>query len=349
MSEGGGPVRGAVEPGPHAGADGAPPRIEPADTSVAAVLGACRGGPANRPVDVRDMTDFDRVYRQGADSSLRRAVHTFFANGGSRALVVRVTRASTALAGLADQDWQLLVVDAGVVDLAEAHALCLRRRAFLVCDASADGVLPSGLGSNAAAYFPPLSTGPCAPAVAGVLARIDARSGVWKAPAGVGAGLVGTLSRQLTAREADELRRRRVNALRTLATGGPVLWGARTASEDPEWQYVSVRRLALFLERSIGAGLPWVAGEPDVESVWATVRTVVGDFLLGLWRLGAIVGTKPEEAYVVRCDRSTMTQADVDAGRVVVLVGVAPLKPAEFVLVRIEATAAAPGAHPPHP
>lgn len=314
-------------------------RIEPADTSVTALLGTCGRGPADGPVAVQSLADFDQAYGVLRGSSLRRAVRDFFSNGGRRALTVRVTDASAALADLAGHDWQVLAVVPGVVDLAEAYALCLRHRAFLVCDATDDGSLPAGLGSNAAAYFPRL-TGrnggrSCAPAVAGVFARTDATRGVWKSPSGPEATLVGALSRELAQSEIDRVRRR-VNALGIHRSGEAVVLGARTASEDPEWTYVAVRRLVLFLERSIERGLQWAVFEPNDEPLWAQVRSSVESFLSELWRQGAFQGTRPDAAYVVRCDRSTMTQNDVDAGRLVVMVGVAPLKPAEFIVIRIE-------------
>lgn len=322
------------------------PHIAPAPTSVTVVLGTCRRGPADEPVAVRSLAGFDQVFPGVRGSSLRRAARDFFSNGGRHALTVRVTDRSAALANLVDHDWQLLVVAPGVLDLAEAHTLCLRQRAFLVCDATDDGALPGGLGDNAAAYFPPL-TGPggdrpCAPAVAGVLARIDATLGVWKAPAGTEATLNGVLSRELSPQEIDALRARRVNALRDLPTVGAVVWGAVTASGDPEWKYVPVRRLVLFLERSIERGLRWAVFEPNDERLWAQARLSVDTFLSGLWRRGALAGTKAEEGFFVRCDRSTMTQADIDAGRLVVVVGVAPVKPAEFVVLRIGVRTSAP-------
>ena len=105
--------------------------------------------------------------------------------------------------------------------------------------------------------------------------------------------------------------------------------------DDPEWQYVSIRRLAAFLEHSIDHGLQWVVFEPNNERLWASVREQVDDFLTTLWRNGRLVGTKAEDAFFVRCDPSTMTQEDIDNGRLVVLVGIAPVRPAEFVIFRI--------------
>lgn len=311
-------------------------RIEPAPSSVTALLGTCPTGPDNEVVAVESLADFDQVYPEASGSPLRRAVQDFFSHGGRQALTVRVSDGTAALANLAEHDWQLLVVDPGVIDLASAHTLCLQQRAFLVCDAEGDGTVPAGLGTNAAAYFPPFTSGPCAPAVAGVFAQNDARRGIWTPPSGTGATVNQPLSRELTQKEIDVLVSRQVNALRTLPTGNAVVWSARTASADPEWKYVPVRRLVLFLEHSIERGLDWVVFEPNGETLWAQARQAVNDFLFGLWRQGALVGTHPDEGYFVRCDRSTMTQVDIEAGHLVVLVGVATLKPAEYVVFRIK-------------
>ena len=113
------------------------------------------------------------------------------------------------------------------------------------------------------------------------------------------------------------------------------LWGARTMSSDPEWKYVNLRRYFAYLERSIDSGTQWAVFEPNGERLWANVRRTIEDFLLNEWQSGALLGDKPEKAYFVRCDRSTMTQNDLDNGRLVCLIGVAPLRPAEFVIFRI--------------
>ena len=151
-------------------------------------------------------------------------VRDFFTHGGHEALTVRVTNPVQALASLAAHDWQLLVVDPDVVTSADAHAVCLEHRAFLVCDATDDGELPVGLGTHAAAYFPPFAgrngSRPCAPAVAGVYARTDMTRGVWKAPAGGEAKLHRPLSRHLTDSQTDEHTQRHVNALREVPGSG---------------------------------------------------------------------------------------------------------------------------------
>ena len=113
------------------------------------------------------------------------------------------------------------------------------------------------------------------------------------------------------------------------------MWGGRTLSDDPDWRYVNVRRYFMFLEHSIDNSTQWVVFEPNGEALWANVTATVSDFLYSEWRNGHLLGSKPDQAYFVRCDRTTMTQNDLDNGRLVCLVGVAPLKPAEFVIFRI--------------
>jgi phage tail sheath protein FI len=113
------------------------------------------------------------------------------------------------------------------------------------------------------------------------------------------------------------------------------VWGARTISSDPEWKYVNVRRLFIYIEHSLDKGTQWAVFEPNNSRLWANIRETVENFLLVLWKDGALLGDKPEEAYFVRCDRTTMTQNDLDNGRLICLVGVAPVKPAEFVIFRV--------------
>jgi phage tail sheath protein FI len=126
-----------------------------------------------------------------------------------------------------------------------------------------------------------------------------------------------------------------VNCLRYLSGRGYRLWGARTASSDPEWKYVNVRRYFNYLEASIDRSTQWAVFEPNGERLWANVRETVESFLYGEWRSGALLGASTKEAFFVRCDRSTMTQTDIDNGRLVCLIGVAVVKPAEFVIFRI--------------
>jgi uncharacterized protein len=253
-------------------------------------------------------------------------------------------------------------VDTAVVTAAAQY--CERRRAFLIVDPlstwndkddpQVDFDATLGTSSrNAALFFPrlrqpnPLKDGlvedfvPCG-AVAGVMARTDARRGVWKAPAGVEGRLVGVpqLSVPLTDAENGELNPLGVNCLRTMPAAGRVVWGARTLQGSDrlgsEWKYIPVRRLALFLEESLYRGTQWVVFEPNDEPLWAQIRLNVGAFMNNLFRQGAFQGATPREAYFVKCDRETTTQADIDLGIVNIVVGFAPLKPAEFVVITLQ-------------
>jgi phage tail sheath protein FI len=247
--------------------------------------------------------------------------------------------------------------------LTAASAYAKKRRAFMIVDPPATwkdkasakkGIDALNITSeNAAVYFPrlrkpnPLRGGqvedfaPCG-AVAGVYARTDSQRGVWKAPAGLEATLKGVpqLSVPLTDAENGELNPLGINCLRSMPAAGRVTWGARTRQGDDrlasEWKYVPVRRLALYIEESLYRGTQWVVFEPNDEPLWAQIRLNLGTFMHDLFRKGAFQGTTPREAYFVKCDHETTTQSDVDLGIVNILVGFAPLKPAEFVIISLQ-------------
>ncbi|MGW0186533.1 phage tail sheath family protein [Streptomyces sp. NPDC003362] len=255
-----------------------------------------------------------------------------------------------------------------------ALELCVDRRAILLVDpppawdpaqpaSSADAVSfvvekidtveVGDSGKNAAVYYPrilapdPLRQGalrafPPSGVMAGVLARTDVQRGVWKAPAGTDASLNGVseLEVPLTDLEIGRLNPLGVNCLRRLPAAGPVAWGARTLRGADrladEWKYLPVRRLALFIEESLFRGTHWVVFEPNDEPLWASIRLNVGAFMNSLFRAGAFQGRTPQEAYLVKCDKDTNPQNDIDRGIVNIQVGFAPLKPAEFVIVHIQ-------------
>jgi phage tail sheath protein FI len=244
-----------------------------------------------------------------------------------------------------------------------AAAYCENRRAMLIVDPlsawkkkddAKSGVGTIGTKSkNAALFFPRLRQSnplrnnqmedfvPCG-AVAGVFARTDASRGVWKAPAGLEATLVGVsqLSVSLTDAENGELNPLAINCLRTMPAVGSVVWGSRTLNGDDrlasEWKYTPVRRLALYIEESLYRGTQWVVFEPNDEPLWAQIRLNLGAFMHNLFRQGAFQGKTPREAYFVKCDKETTTQNDINLGIVNILVGFAPLKPAEFVVIKIQ-------------
>lgn len=176
---------------------------------------------------------------------------------------------------------------------------------------------------------------------AGIWAKTDGRRGVWKAPAGVESGLLGISSLEYVIENAEQdyLNPQGVNALRKLPNYGTVIWGTRTRStkSNPEWRYVPVRRTAIFIEESLYNGIQWAVFEPNDHRLWSALRTNIDSFMNGLFRVGAFQGEKASDAYFVRCGLgTTMMQGDIDRGQVIVEVGFAPLKPAEFVIVRIQ-------------
>jgi phage tail sheath protein FI len=258
-------------------------------------------------------------------------------------------------------------VDADVIT--DAAKLCEDHRAFLLVDPPTgwankeavkkgineqEGSAKIGTHSkNAAVFFPRLMESnplrdnqiePFAPsgAVAGIFARTDAQRGVWKAPAGLDATLAGIsgLSVTLTNEENGELNPLGVNCLRAMPPAGTVVWGARTLQGDDrlasEWKYIPVRRLALFIEESLYRGTQWVVFEPNDEPLWAQIRLNVGAFMRNLFRQGAFQGASPRDAYFVKCDSETTTQNDINLGIVNIVVGFKPLKPAEFVVLKIQ-------------
>jgi phage tail sheath protein FI len=205
---------------------------------------------------------------------------------------------------------------------------------------------PSVLNSKYAAYYYPwleitdAVTGttkliPPGGHVAGIYARSDIERGVHKAPANEVVRGISDLQLQVTKGQQDILNPKGINVIRFFPGRGNLVWGARTVSLDPDWRYVNVRRLFIFVEESIEEATQWVVFEPNDEPLWARVRRSVGDFLTRLWMDGMLQGKTKEEAYFVRCDRTTMTQADIDTGRLIMLIGIAPVKPAEFVIFRI--------------
>ncbi len=182
---------------------------------------------------------------------------------------------------------------------------------------------------------PPKKLLPPSGFVGGIYARSDIERGVHKAPANEVVLGITKFQKNITFDRQAVLNPEGINALRFFEGRSNRVWGARTMTSDPEWKYVNVRRLFIYLEHSIDKSTQWAVFEPNNERLWASIRQTIEDFLLVTWRSGALMGTKPEEAYFVRCDRTTMTQNDLDNGRMICLIGVAPTYPAEFVIFRI--------------
>jgi uncharacterized protein len=250
--------------------------------------------------------------------------------------------------------------------LSNLQEFCHKRRAFLIadCDESATFDTLSAAGQpnstitgnnaiNSAFYFPwilapdplqenrPRAFPPCG-FVAGLFARTDTTRGVWKAPAGTDASLTGTIGVKvpLTNNENGVLNPKAINCIRGFPVYGTVIWGSRTLQGNDErgseWKYVPVRRTALFIEESLYRATQWVVFEPNDEPLWAQIRLNIGAFMNNLFRQGAFQGRTPQEAYFVKCSSETTTQNDINLGIVNIVVGFAPLKPAEFVVLKFQ-------------
>ena len=247
--------------------------------------------------------------------------------------------------------------------IARLQAYCRKRRAFYIVDCPGNATvedMKNGPGkeitgpdaANSALYFPwlaapdPMQSGKSRPFppsgfLAGIYARTDVERGLQKSPAGNLAEVRGAtgVSLEVANSDCEALDLRGINCIRTFPDGVKV-WGARTLlggnEMQSEWKYVTVRRLAIFVEESIAHGLQWVVFEPNDERLWKKVLWQVDAFMYGLWRLGTLQGNTSREAYYVKCGNETMTQDDIASGRMNCLVGFAPLKPAEFVVIRIQ-------------
>lgn len=342
-------------------------------TANAAFFGVAPGcgAPERTPVAVTSYLEFVRIFAEDAkvSTSLLRAAAGFFENGGSRLHVINLGGDATQVGPRdlalieAIEDVSLLAAP-GFVDARTHDALIdaceVRDDWFAVLDcpsvvgaakelarpAAEGGLRPRSSARGVAAFYAPWivtvdplnkAWTPTPPSghVCGLYARIDATRGIHVAPANqrlVGAvDLAGDFSQD----EMDRIGIAGVNCIRRFGTEMKV-WGARTLADPPsEWLYVPVRRLLNMIVVSIVRGSQWVGFEPNGEPLWGALRAGIDAFLNGLWRQGALQGVRPEEAWFVRCDMTTMTQADLDTGRVVILIGVAPIRPAEFILQRI--------------
>jgi len=340
--------------------------LQPVDTTTAALVGEHPSGPLDSPVLVTSARDLGRTFGSARGRLLDAARH-FFANGGARLYLLPFTdfeqEPEAAFARLDEIDDFSIVASPGYGSGAviEAGAGYCERRAdcFFLADSPAGAgpaevsTLVEGLGvrsSYAALYFPwlnPASPVPASGFVAGVLARTAASHGVWRTPAGPDAVLRGAegLTYSLSDSDRADLNSLGVNVLRTCRSAELTVWGAQTLAPpaQAEWKYVPVRRTAIFLEQSIARGTGWAVFEHNDEPLWSMLRRSIEAFLTTQWRLGAFRGAKPEEAYFVSCDRTTMTQTDIDAGNAIVLIGFAPLRPAEFVILRIQLRTASSG------
>ncbi|HEX7277027.1 MAG TPA: phage tail sheath C-terminal domain-containing protein [Acidimicrobiales bacterium] len=334
------------------------------DTSTAGFVGEAPAGPVGEARLVTSMVEFTELYgglEPLGDARLpylAYAARAFFLNGGRRLYVARV--GEDGLPGALDalaREGEIALVAAPGVGAAGGADGSAETAAALIAHAEAKGRFalvdgPEGstlddirrfrarFDSDHAALYHPWVVGedslgsPNLPP-SGFVAGVFARGHVLKPASGDAVEGAARLESAVDREAQAVLNPEGISVLRSFAGEGIRVWGARTMSSDPEWKYVNIRRYLLYLERSLDQGIQWAVFEPNGEGLWASVRGSIDDFLQAEWRAGRLMGRQPKDAFFVRCDRTTMTQDDIDHGRLIVLVGVAPLKPAEFVIFRI--------------
>lgn len=353
---------------------GASKPIEAVGTSTAGFIGESKKGPVNQPVFCPNWSTFTKNFGDFADSGhLAHAVYGFFNNGGSRCFVLNVGAGDagdrparfigadkgpgerTGLHAFEEIEEIKLVIapgqtDPAIQDAVLTHCEKMRYR-FAILDSpeviESGGVdkLPKPRDSKYGAYYFPWIQVydpvegeiyvPPSGHMAGIYGRSDAERGVHKAPANeIVRGALG-LRYNVTKGEQDILNPKGINCIRTFNNRGIRVWGARTISSDPEWRYINVRRLFNMVEESIENGTQWVVFEPNDHMLWKKVSRNITSFLLRVWGDGALFGETPDEAFYVKCDSETNPPEVIDAGQLVVEIGMCPTKPAEFVIFRI--------------
>jgi phage tail sheath protein FI len=347
--------------------------ISGASTSRTGFVGTAGAGPVGvASKALTTFADYSHIY--GGAGDLASAARGFFENGGEHLHVVRITEIdgdaepsiaayASALDVLAAVDDISIIAAPGSSGLASttAHAVAQAlvdqaevpgAHCFAVLDAPRGATIAEIRAYRAqfdsqyaALYYPWLAVPGAGPGettvvppsghVCGIYARVDNERGVHKAPVNeVVRGIIG-FERAINKADQDLLNPEGINCFRNFEGRGLRLWGARTVSSDPEWKYVSVRRYITYLNQSIYRGLQWAVFEPNGESLWVLVRQTVENFLYREWTSGALQGQRPDSAFFVRCDQTTMTQNDVSNGRLVCQIGVAMLRPAEFTIFSV--------------
>jgi uncharacterized protein len=344
--------------------------IQGLPTSTAGFVAVTGRGPLLGPLTTS--ADFEHVATPQLGTNLPLAVRGFFQNGGQRCFISQIATSDPLESGLLALDPQAVSLvccpdDPTIPNAAAALAAhCEKRRDRICILQSLQPIVPvvthqPPVNSTFAAYFYPWiavasldgSTNVMIPPgghVAGIYAQTDSSHGVWVAPANIPLAGVTALSQILTGPESEQLNSRGIDLIRSFPATGIRVWGARTTtSEDSDYKYVAVRRFMIFLEQSIWQGIQWAVFEPNGPALWAALTSSIQNFLLSLWQSGALQGATQQAAFFVRCDPASMTQNDIDNGRLILIVGVAALRPAELVLIQItiqtRPQATAPPAH----
>ncbi len=343
--------------------DAGPPPIVGLSTSTAGFLGETLTGP-DEPCLVTSFAEFEELYGGYLPlsvSSAPFAVAGFFQNGGKRCFIARVSDNSDYQNALGQFE---SIGEISIIVAPDYHRVanfelelinhCTRMRDRVAIFHSRPGIdtaaniheISPPIDSSFAAFYLPwlavndpvngqASMAPPSGHIAGIYARVDAERGVHKAPANEVVRGANALEFQITEQAQSVLNPKGVNSIRQFPGRGMLVWGARTTSTDPEWKYISMRRYLIYLEQSIEKGTQWVMFESNGPPLWARLNRAITDFLFSEWKTGALMGIKPEHAFFVKVDQTTMTQDDINNGRLIVLIGVAALKAAEFVNFRI--------------
>ena len=330
--------------------------IEGLPTSKVGFIAVTGRGPLLGPLT--SFADFEHVAAPNLGVNLPLAVRGFFENGGQFLYISQIAASDPLESGLAALDAQPISIvccpDEPTIPNAAASmaAHCEKGKDRICILQSSQPIIPFAthqppVNSTYAAYYYPwvtvLSlaggstvTMPPGGHVAGIYAQTDTNRGVWTAPDNIALLGVTAIPQNVTAPESDQLNSRGVDLIRSFPAQGITVWGARTTtSENSDYKFVPVRRLMIFIEQSISQRIQWAVFEPNGPALWAAVSSTIQNFLAALWKSGALKGATQQEAFFVRCDRTTMTQNDIDNGRLVCIVGVAPVSPAEFVIIQI--------------
>ena len=336
-----------------------PQSIEGVTTNIAAFLGETQTGPTS-PTLITSFAEYQRIFGGyfGVDKYLPYAIEGFFGNGGKRCFVSSVNdlNYASALAKLEVVDASIIYVPnaqalAGLADALINHCERLRNR-FVIFDSlkgqDSSSVTKPRDSSFAALYYPwiyikddvtdKLCLIPMGGHVAGIYARTDIEDGVHKAPANKVVHSALGLETTLKPYQQNSLNLQGINSIHNFLGRGLILWGARTLSSDPTKKYVNVCRLLIYLEQSIKKGTAWVTFEPNNEATWTNIKSTIENFLTQAWESGMLLGAKTQEAFFVNCDKTTMNQNDINNGRINVVIGVAPVKAAEFIIFRVNQT-----------
>ena len=344
-------------------------------TTFTAFIGLTSKGPLNKATKISSFSDFEKVFGGLSKyHNLGYAVNHFFLNGGNSAIIVSVGNDKTVTSDkiIGDKnrksgiycldnmdDFNILCIPpydetetTAITVYQKALEYCKLRRAILLVDPPKNWPDVKSVtrnmknffrDENAAIYFPRVKIKeksdfvPC-----GIIARTDSSRGVWKAPAGTNAVMSGIedLMVHLSDDEIGVLTMDAVNCMKQFPAMGFVVWGSRTMNGTDvlasEWKYLAVRRTALFIEESLYRGLKWTVFELNDVSLWSSIRSNVDSFMNNLFRQGAFSAPSSDKAYFVKCDNTTTTQSDIDKGIVNIIVGFAPLKPAEFIIIKIQ-------------